>query len=199
MSVPRLWAGSTVVCLATGRSLTSADVSYVQGKARVIAISDAYQLAPWADVLYACDSKWWHWHKRKGAWEFPGMKFGCMHKNATHAPDHPAGVVVLRSTGRTGLETDPRYVRDGGNSGYQAIHVAVHLGASRIVLLGYDMHGSHFFGSHQDHSRPSFGSCLAAFATLVEPLRAAGVEVVNCTRKTALEAFPRLSLEEALP
>ena len=50
--MPRLSDGGTIVCLATGPSLTQADVDAVRGQAdAVIAISDAVDLAPWADVL----------------------------------------------------------------------------------------------------------------------------------------------------
>jgi len=45
-SVPRLWPGETFVCLASGPSLTQADVDYCRGKARVIAIKDVLHLAP---------------------------------------------------------------------------------------------------------------------------------------------------------
>jgi hypothetical protein len=40
--------------------------------------------------------------------------------------------------------------------------------------------------------------CLERFQTMVEPLKKAGVEVLNCSRKTALKAFPRVELEQAL-
>jgi hypothetical protein len=102
-----------------------------------------------------------------------------------------------------GLCLQPDGVRTGRNSGYQAINVAVHLGASRIVLLGYDMsvdHAakkSHFFGDHPKVTHPSpYHSFLRAFATMVKPLSAVGVEVINCTRRTYLKTFPQRSLEE---
>ena len=95
--VERLWEGETVVCLASGPSLTPADVEYVRGKARVIVINTTVLLAPWADVLYACDARWWQWHHKtvKG---FAGMKFALTKASA------PFGVTVLRNTGATGLE-----------------------------------------------------------------------------------------------
>lgn len=49
----------TIVCVASGESLTRADVNYCRGKARVLAINDNYRIAPWADWLYACDGRWW--------------------------------------------------------------------------------------------------------------------------------------------
>ena len=189
--VPRLWPDSLIVCLGTGPSLTGADVTRVQGQ-RVIAINNAYQLAPWADVLYACDAKWWRWHQ--GARGFLGRKY-------TLAPgvrEYPE-VEALRNTGPTGLETDPHGLRTGHNSGYQAVGIAVHLGARMIVLLGYDMQGDHYFGRHPDGTKPPFTRCLAAFATLVEPLAALGIAVINCTRQTALTCFPLEALDEVVP
>jgi hypothetical protein len=191
--VPRLWPDSTIACLATGPSLTAADCDYVRGKVdAVIAISNAIDLAPWADVLYSCDAKWWFW--RKGAPEYTGRKYTL----APQAAKYP-GVELLVHTGTLGLELHPAGVRTGKNSGYQAINLAVHLGAKRIVLLGYDMRGEHFFGRHPDGSKPPFHLCIPKFKTLLEPLRALGVEVVNCSPRTAIDAFPVRPLAEVLP
>lgn len=192
-TVPRLCPGGTVVCLGTGPSLTQADVDAVRGKATVIAVNDAFRLAPWAEVLYACDAKWFYWNWLKGARDFAGLKFAL-----DVAAKKYFGVTVLKKTGETGLELDPSGLRAGRNSGFQAIGLAVHLGAARILLLGYDMHGDHFFGQHPDSSKPPFVICLQRFATLVEPLKAAGVEIINCTPNSALTCFPMQPLREAL-
>ena len=58
-AVPPIWRGATVVCLGGGPSLTAADAAQCRGRARVIAINDAYRLVPWADLLYFCDYRWW--------------------------------------------------------------------------------------------------------------------------------------------
>lgn len=188
----RLWPGATVVCVGSGMSLKAEDLALVRGRARVIVVNDAYKLAPWADVLYACDSKWWGWHK--DALQFAGMKL------TLDGPHCCRQVPAVRHAGRDGLELDPeRGIRDGHHSGYQAINVAVQLGASRIVLLGYDMHGGHFFGKHPDGTVPPHQLCLRAFDTLVGPLKSAGIEVINCTRKTALAVFPNRRLEDVFP
>ena len=78
-SIAEDWIGETVVCIGGGPSLTLADVTSIAGKARVIAINDAYRMAPWADMLYACDLKWWRWHD--GAPYFLGEKWTQDHNN----------------------------------------------------------------------------------------------------------------------
>lgn len=196
-TVPKLWPGETFVCIGGGSSLTRADVEYCRGKARIIAIKEAHQLAPWAEVLYACDPKWWRFYK--GAPDFTGLKYALAPQ-----PILWPGMQVLRDTGDEGLELDPTGLRTGCNSGYQAVNLAVHLGAARIVLLGYDMwrgpNGQqNWFGPHPNHEPSPYPVFLMRFASIVEPLKSAGVEVVNASRFTVLSAFPRLPLEEALP
>jgi hypothetical protein len=203
--VERLFPNSTVVCLASGPSLTREDVASCRGQARVIAVNDTHRWAPWADALYACDAKWWMYHQ--GVPSFTGLKYALaptrrdVRTSETFAP----GVQVLRNTGPDGLELDPTGLRHGRNSGYQAVGLAVHLGASRIVLLGYDLHApdggkSHFFGDHPDELRKTspYGEFRRAFGTLVGPLRELGITVINASRRTALTAFPRMALADAL-
>jgi hypothetical protein len=56
---------------------------------------------------------------------------------------------------------------------------------------------------HADHPGASSLSQLqhwpARFRQLVEPLKVAHVEVLNCTRDTALTCFPRPELESVFP
>lgn len=192
VTVPRLWPDSTIAIFASGPSLTAADVDYCRSRARTIAIKDSVRLAPWADVLYACDGKWWRHYGM--SLRFDGLRFS-LDKGAA------AVATVLKNTGETGLELDPSGLRTGKNSGYQAINVAVHLGAKRIVLLGYDMQPhegkDHWFGAHPWRTVPPYVLFKPLFETLVEPLRRLGVEVLNASRRTALTCFPCCALEES--
>lgn len=198
--VPRMFAGETIVCLGTGPSLTQADVDAVRGRARVIAVNQAFKLAPWADVLYSSDQRWWP--EQKGVPSFGGMKVGIVpRKRLKPSPfAHCADVTMLHNTGPLGLELDPAGLRHGKNSGYAAINLAVHLGAARILLLGYNFcrigRAMHFDG--KPASGASYDTFARNFLTMVEPLRQAGVEVINCTRPTRLTCFRQSSLQQAL-
>lgn len=200
--VPRLWPGATVVCLGTGPSLTAEDVTYCEGRAKVIAIKDAVRLAPWADVLYGAGddnhgSTWWTHHGP--SLTFAGLRY-CLDPRASQWAS------VLARGPEMGLSDDPGALALGGHSGYQAINLAIHLGAERIVLLGYDMQArdgrQHFFGAHAhraaDHTLP-FDWFHYHWPSMVEPLQARGVQVLNASRESALTLFPRVSLTEALP
>jgi hypothetical protein len=117
---------------------------------------------------------------------FAGLKFA-LHTSGHGRPD----VAKLENTGDRGLELAPTGIRTGKNSGYQAINLAVHLGATRILLLGYDMQLAarrprallRATRLARHHDPPPFRSSCDHFASLVTPLQALGVEVINCSRR----------------
>lgn len=196
-----------VVCVATGPSLTPEDVDRCRGRATVVCVNDAHRLAPWADVLYSSDRYWWKFHQ--GVPSFAGYKAGIEYSPGRGPHELRAlmpQLAIYRHTGHQGVEMRPDGLRTcGQNSGGAAVNLAVHLGARRIVLLGYDMGDvtgkKHFFGAHPPalNAPHNFPQWRAAFDTMAAPLRDAGVEVLNCTRTTSLTAFPCVPLEEALP
>lgn len=195
--VPRLWLGETFIVIASGPSLTLEDVEYCRGRGRVIAVKDAVRLASWADVLYACGADVGRWWSHYGpSLSFEGLRYTLDPKSAKYA-------TVLKNTGILGLETDPTGLRTGKNSGYQAVNLAVHLGAKKIVLLGYDMQPKagkdHWFGAHPYLTAAiPYQAFRDLFPSMMEPLAALGIEIVNASRETALTCVPRVSLEEAL-
>ncbi|MCU3444303.1 phage holin family protein [Enterobacter asburiae] len=76
------------------------------------------------------------------------------------------------------------------------------IGASRVLLLGYDCsirNGTHWHGNHAQLSNPDKFS-VARWQDEFSRLRtvAGGVEIINCSRFTRLTCFPRQSLETAL-
>ncbi len=197
--VPRLWAGGTAFIVAGGPSLAGFDGERLRGR-RVIAVNNAYGLVPHAGFLYFADRAWWGWHRESAA-AFEGAIVTVCHDCAARE----RRLKLLEVTGTKGLELEkPWGVRTGNNSAYQAINLAVHLCAKRIVLLGVDMR----FGAggrkhwHPGHPRTMdesvFQRMISHFRTLPEGLAKAGVEVVNATPHSALEVFPRLSQREAL-
>lgn len=195
--VQRCWPGEPVVILGGGSSLTDDDVQYCRGKARVIAIKEAYLLAPWADVLYGCDEKFWRFYD--GAQTFTGLKYA-LEPQGIAWPD----LQVLKDTGPHGLELDASGLRHGYNSGYQAVNLAWHLcGPTTVILLGFDMWTGpdgrqNWFGKHGNHTDSPYPVFLNAFHTLAAPLREAGVQVLNASRWTMLRTFPQVQLHEVL-
>jgi hypothetical protein len=104
------------------------------------------------------------------------------------------------------LTDEPGKTGSGGNSGFQALNLAVQWGARRILLIGFDMtdaSGVHWYGrntwlmaNNPDHH--NFKRWIAAFEAAAPVLAKMGVEVINCSRYSALKCFPKLSIEDAL-
>ena len=201
-AVPRRWPNSTVVCLASGPSLTPEDVAFCRGKAPVIAVNNTAYLAPWADAMVGSDYSWWLHHEGMPA--FRGEKWGLIHQTWKQ-PERWPDIGRLRITGDHGIETNPSATRTGFNSGYLAVNIAIHYGATRVVLLGYDMgykpNGpKHYFGDHSwaPGQVSPYQRFIDAFQTMGPDLARLGVEVVNASRRTALTCFPQMALADAL-
>lgn len=161
----------------------------------MLVVNDNYRLAPWADWLYAADAHWWAKYATDVQESFGGE---CWTRDEGAAREH--GLNYIQSAKLPGLSRDPSVIHEGHNGGYQAIGLARHFGAERIVLLGYDMQGTHWFGEHPVEFKPrnDFRVFLPPFKQLSVDLELDGVKVVNCTRETALRAFPRSTIEQVL-
>lgn len=185
--------------------MTQADADAVRGRGTVVAINNTIKLAPWADIHYACDAKWWR-HYRRDPEFAPILQGFAGERICLRAPgiDAPEGVTALSYGNGEGLGRD--VLNTGSNSGYQAINLAYLRGARRIVLLGYDMQATggrnHW---HPDHPARmgNFGATMASlcapkFSPLAQDLHREGVRVINCSRQTALQCFERMPLAEAI-
>lgn len=143
-----------------------------------VAVSDAYALAPCAAAVVSSDRAWWAEHP--AALQHPGRKF-CA------APEfhRPNGVERLPV---------PSHI----NSGLLGIMAAVELGAARVLLLGFDMHGAHYFGPHRAPLKNTDAARFEKFKRQFAAYRPSGVEIINCTPGSALSCYPLGQLEEYL-
>lgn len=182
------------ICIASGPSLVPEDVDYCRGKGRVYVVNDCHKLAPWADVLYACDKAWWEYYN--GVPEFKGEKWTLNFEAAK--------MYGLKHIGLCGDDwsDNPEAIATGRNSGFQALNLAVNQGASRVILLGYDMgfkDKRHWFGDHPNHGNLNRDSNYKEWIKCFN--RAAPripVEVINCSRESALTCFPRSDLRDVI-
>lgn len=191
------------VCIASGPSLTQKDVDYVRGKAFVIVVNDNYLKAPWADVLWGCDLEWWKLqYKERPAKikSFKGAKYSLRYNKD--------GVIKLTDSKHTGLAKRWPNIATGKNGGHQAVNLAYHLGAKKIIVVGYDMQWTddkvHWFGKHKKPLKNPGRSLMIQwkrnFEGLARALDAEGIEVINCSRQTAISKkyCKRAKLEDTL-
>lgn len=210
----REWEGETCAVLGGGPSMTPAAAAAVRGRCRVIAVNSCAvatvdargnahaAVAPWADILYAADRKWWQ-ENHAAAAAFAGVKVTIRPNGYADFTPEIDGVRVLGWGGPRGFDDRVDYLRTGWNSGYQAMHLAAHLGVKRVLLFGFDMHadkGEHWHGDHR--WRPGYKSQYPLFIQSFEhgapEFARRGVEILNCTPGSALTCFPMATAEEAL-
>lgn len=93
----------------------------------------------------------------------------------------------------------------GGNSGFQAINLAVQFGCRTIILVGYDMHdraGLHWHGEHGCNLNNPSAKSLSRWRQAIDAqgiaLKRMGVRVINASPDSALTAFPKMTLGAAL-
>jgi hypothetical protein len=196
------WRGETCVIVASGPSAKDVPLELAQGRARFIAVNNSWQLAPWADVLYAGDWAWWA--NAKGCPEFKGLKLS-IDRRACEQPDWGIRKVdCAKHDDRLELRRFNR-VGWGGNSGFGALNLAVQFGASNIILVGFDMtirYGSHWHGDHpagMNNPRPGnverWRRAIDAAAAQLAPI---GIRVFNCSPISTLKACPKVTFQEAL-
>ena len=208
--ITREWEGETCVLLGSGPSMTRAIADAVHERVcRTIAVNnqaiETYghaALAPWADLLYAADAKWWMENAAAVA-KYRGRKVSIAHSSGITQAAVTADTLVVGNGGAGGFDERTDHVRTGYNSGYQAVHIAIHLGARRIVLCGFDMRvqagKEHWFGHH--HWRVGHRSRYELFIKYFReaaPELLKRAEIVNATPGSALDCFPKVTLEEAL-
>ena len=112
-------------------------------------------------------------------------------------------VHMLRNADKQGISTAQDAICTGFNSGYQIVNIASLAGATKIVLLGYDAKEGakkrkHFFGDHPDNSAAPYEAMRRSFRLARPLLTALGVTVINATPGSALDAFDRMPLDEAI-
>ena len=130
------------------------------------------------------DWAWWNKHIQQVLQEFEGARF-----TVARVPDR---------WGVKQLAKFPTY----GNSGAACVSLAMAGGAARVVLLGYDCQWTggkaHWHGDHPRGlgNAPRPHEWVQRFSDLARDTPE--TEILNCSRATALDMFPRCDLESVL-
>lgn len=188
------WTDRACVIIASGPSAVEDDLSVI--RCPVIVVNNSWRLYPSADVLFAGDRVWWD---RYGddAKSFRGRKVChdsyAARRHGIESVECNKGAYFLMDAPRIGF---------GGNSGFQALNLAVNWGCRRIALVGFDMHlndGAHW---HEDHPRGMLNPTpsgvrkwKSGFERAAAQLRGK-VDVFNCNPQSGLRCFPFARLKD---
>lgn len=129
---------------------------------------------------------WWEEHIKEINQTFTGARFTV----------HP----VARKF--HAIKLPPAEFKTYGNSGAGAISLAAQGNPKRIIMLGFDCQKTggkaHWHGDHPPHlgNAGSIDKWHSRFADQARDFR--GIEILNCSRETALTCFQRAHLEDVL-
>lgn len=194
------WSGKPAVIVAGGPSAFDCPIVYARHRCHVLVINNGFQLAPWADALYASDFDWWRLWQNPPT--FPGLKIG---RDLPPFLPWDVHAVNLVRTWDDRVIMEPGSIGAGSSSGFQALNLAAQFGAKRIVLVGYDMtlkHGSHWHGRHRaplhNPTKSSIEEMRLSMERAAPQYQDLGVEVVNASAVSALTSYPKHAFMSAL-
>jgi hypothetical protein len=193
-TVPREWEGERCFIIAGGPSVKDQTALIPKLRGRVIAIKQAVQLRPNADVmLLAARDDWFVC--RDYFRLYRGPRIICR----SNYPNMPRGTLYLRRS-KEALSRNPQLVA-GLDAGASAINLAALFGAKEIIVLGMDMVQGRWVAKHP--TMPvipdwHFGLHLEGLQRMAPELKRDGVRVINCSPISAVKDFERRPLKEFL-
>lgn len=195
------WRGECAAIVASGPSVKGMKLDVLRDRIHVIAIKENVNLLPWADVVYGCDAAWWL--SRNGLPDFKGVRI-------CHGPQASNKYKFINKINIENVDkllTDqPAVIGSGGNSGFQALNLAVQFGATSIILIGFDMHGNsgtHWYGRNKwpganNPQDSNYMRWLKGLNAIAPELKRRQIEVVNATPNSAVACFRMKGLDETL-
>jgi hypothetical protein len=195
------WYGETIVIVASGPSAGEENLVDLEGRCRIIAVNNSWQLVPFAEILYGCDWDWWH--RYNGVPNFKGMKVSIDKAACKKYPDIKR-MYVKKQDDKLEL-IKPGHTGWAGNSGFHAFNLAVQQLPKKIILVGYDMtirHGLHWHGSHQkgmnNPREANIKRWIRAMDATAEIVAMMGIRVINASKVSMLSNFEKMPLSEAM-
>ncbi len=178
----------------------SEDLEGIKDK-NVIGVNAAFRLGEWVDICWFGDKRWYAWNK-KHLQKFKG-KIYCA------CPSLQNQEMITKAYGRSvrkqGIEVDSNLVSWNGSSGGCVLNLAYHLGARKVILLGYDMkrsstceHNWHDWHRIINQENNPYARFKRSFTALNTDLTRLGVEVINATPDSDLDVFNKKSLSDCI-
>lgn len=200
-TIPRVWDGEDIYIVAGGPSIMDLNFSKLMKK-NVLGVNSAVYLS-FTKILFFGDAKWYWWNE-DAVQAFPGLKITCnkLVEGRDLSVHNEPDINVVKCPSIRGIHTEPNKIAWNRSSGGAAINVAVHLGAKRIILLGYDMKRTYDRKNWNPHSQEStnqdpYENQAGTLPHTAEAIkRLTDVEVFNATQGSSLKCFKKVKLEE---
>lgn len=206
----------TVIIVGGGRSLTDFDFNRLRNLGYIIAVNDSGKIVTFADAWFTLDP-WGLNGPQLPPTSFRGLLYAAVPDDfgtpKAYYDNHrvamtnmrirylhrlvPANSISVSSSDRyrAGLSEDDGCINTG-NSGYGALNLAYHLRPKRVLLLGIDGDIGYYYTKTTQNRRLT--NLPEMFASAKPQLEKNGIEVINGSINSAVTAFPRMSIDDAL-
>jgi len=198
-TVPCEWPGECVFIIGGGPSVLGQDIERLRGR-RVIVINSSVYAAPWADVLFFGDWRWWNEPDNRAAVaNFKGRVV-----TTTKLKTDPK-VKICKKTYPPGLAIERDSLMQRWTSLTAATNLAAHLvgRGGAIIWLGADgkiaADRTHHHKPHPwPHKADAYDKQLIDLMTIPSSLWQMGVAAFNASPGTAWKMLPLINLEDVL-
>lgn len=191
---------STVCCIGTGPSLTLDQIEIARSKGfRLFGANRTFEIVPDLEVMYAVNHAFWDLYYDRA------MLHSCEKWTTSLPAARQYGLNWIGERWGSGLCEEPKVIYHGHGSGYSLIGMAHKLGATRIILIGYDMKFGrgydgksrqagetprHYFGEYEPQLQHWPKQPFTDLLPLYREIHDQGlVEIINCTPGSALEGL----------
>ena len=202
---PPYWSERTTFIVGTGPSLRGFDFERLRGRGHILAVKQAWRDVPFADACFGLDLPWLRWANADLRALAERMPLYLAIPKPPYVLEHyvPGATFLVRERICDALMEDPGVIEAGGNSGFGALNLAWHKKAMRIVLLGFDYTGKHYCNERYEarpdgHNSQYMQNWATNFRNTLPQSQARGVEVITASPSSLVDAFPRMTIDEAL-
>ena len=199
---PQLWAKETVFILGGGNSVTGEDLLILSRQKNVIGVNDSALRAK-TGSLFSLDRTWINARKDDIRHKFSGRKFFALKQNDPIDRSQYPNTIWLEKVNDT-TWPHPHQIF-GYNSGFGAVILAAHGGASQIVLVGFDMgvignkehwHRGYYWAHGQPNTR--YKRWAEQFENNLHYFTEKNINIINASVNSNIDCFPKAPLAEVI-
>lgn len=197
------WDDAPAIVVGTGPSLAGFDFSRLEGLGHILAVKEAMRDLPFAEAVFGLDIPWMRRQAEYLAALRCELYLAVPDSKYRDDPTIPNATYLVRTRIGDKLSEDAAKCESGGNSGFGGLNIAYLKRAKTIFLFGYDYSADHYcperYAHHSRHHNARYWPRWAKiFATTLPQLSAAGVTVFNASPDSTIDAFPKVSIDEAI-
>ena len=210
MDIPRLFEGETAIVCGTGPSITPEIIEQVNNSGcRVFGANRAYEIFN-CEVVHGCNYQFWDLHYP----QMPKGEFDMWTTRPELEGKYP-GLNYVEERWEDGLSTEQHWISAHHGTGPQLVNIAFLYGCTTLLLVGWDMRYWGKRGPRHYEKRRYLGEDeltqnhwpmtgengeQTGLIKEMETIHPAdyGIEIINCTKDSALTHFPMMDLGAAL-